>query len=178
MKKQLNKWKWFTLVELIVIITILAILWTISFIALQGFAVNARDAKRTIDVKNLIWKINIEQTRGVNISDLIITDPHNIIINWTWAKSHQWIANFVNLKENEENFKDPLNKNQDYLLARASGEWYNFLQWATINETNETAVIMWSYYKINEEKDSESLFEIDWIILENWKTPMTYPLGW
>jgi len=36
----------FTLVELIVVITILAILGTIGFISLQGYAVVARDTTR------------------------------------------------------------------------------------------------------------------------------------
>lgn len=44
---------WFTLVELIVTITILAILWTISFLALQWYFKSSRDSKRINDIKNL-----------------------------------------------------------------------------------------------------------------------------
>jgi len=47
------KKKGFTLVELIVVITILAILWTIAFISLQWYSENARDTKRVADVNNI-----------------------------------------------------------------------------------------------------------------------------
>jgi prepilin-type N-terminal cleavage/methylation domain-containing protein len=43
----------FTLVELIVVITILAILGTLGFISLQNYAVNARDTKRISDLQIL-----------------------------------------------------------------------------------------------------------------------------
>ena len=45
--------KGFTLVELIVVITILAILWTIAFISLQWYAANARDSRRISDIWNI-----------------------------------------------------------------------------------------------------------------------------
>ena len=51
-KQKRNKF-WFTLVELIVVITILAILWTISFITLQGYSAQARDSKRISDIQNI-----------------------------------------------------------------------------------------------------------------------------
>lgn len=41
--------RWFTLVELIVVITILAILGTIAFISFQGHAINSRDSVRLAD---------------------------------------------------------------------------------------------------------------------------------
>ena len=45
--------KAFTLVELIVVITILAILWTIAFISLQWYSKQARDSKRISDINNI-----------------------------------------------------------------------------------------------------------------------------
>jgi prepilin-type N-terminal cleavage/methylation domain-containing protein len=53
----------FSLVELIVAITILDILTTISFITIQNIAAEARDAKRISDTRNLLEKINIEQIK-------------------------------------------------------------------------------------------------------------------
>ena len=50
--KKTNK-TWFTLVELIVVITILAILWTIAFISLQWYSKQARDSKRISDISNI-----------------------------------------------------------------------------------------------------------------------------
>lgn len=46
----------FTLVELIVVITILAILWTIGFVSLQWFSINARDGTR---VANISWIVRL-----------------------------------------------------------------------------------------------------------------------
>lgn len=43
----------FTLVELIVVITILAILGTIGFISIQGYSKSARDSSRVSDLVNL-----------------------------------------------------------------------------------------------------------------------------
>ncbi len=43
----------FTLVELIVVITILAILGTIAFLSLQGQSAAARNSKRVTEVSNL-----------------------------------------------------------------------------------------------------------------------------
>jgi prepilin-type N-terminal cleavage/methylation domain-containing protein len=57
------KTKAFTLIELIVVITIFVILSTISFIALQGYSTDARDAKRISDINNLLSKVNIETTK-------------------------------------------------------------------------------------------------------------------
>jgi len=51
--KHKNKIQAFTLVELIVVITILAILWTIAFISLQWYASQARDSKRLSDIQNI-----------------------------------------------------------------------------------------------------------------------------
>jgi len=48
--------KAFTLVELIVVITILAILWTIAFISLQWYSRDARDWTRISDIKSTeVW---------------------------------------------------------------------------------------------------------------------------
>ncbi|MDP2090837.1 MAG: prepilin-type N-terminal cleavage/methylation domain-containing protein, partial [Candidatus Gracilibacteria bacterium] len=50
---KLQKQKAFTLVELIVVITILAILGTIAFISLQGYSQNSRDSVRISDVSRM-----------------------------------------------------------------------------------------------------------------------------
>ncbi|MFK7780210.1 MAG: discoidin domain-containing protein [Candidatus Gracilibacteria bacterium] len=50
---KLHNKKAFTLVELIVVITILAILGTIAFISLQGYSASSRDSVRISDVSNM-----------------------------------------------------------------------------------------------------------------------------
>ena len=176
------KRKAFTLVELIVVITILAILWTIAFISLSWYSKEARDAKRATDTSSLLNKINIEYTRWIDISDLIIkTETWSLQILWKTGSlvNTFWIANFEVLKENKENFKDPSNKKQNYPLAYAIGwkwkEKYRFIQIATISEKENKAVIKWNYYRSEDPKDAESLFLTWWIILENWGERLPYP---
>ena len=60
--------KGFTLVELIVVITILAILGTIAFISLQGYSQDARDAKVTSDVTSISRQIETRLTESGNTS--------------------------------------------------------------------------------------------------------------
>jgi prepilin-type N-terminal cleavage/methylation domain-containing protein len=61
----------FTLVELIVVITILAILGTIAFISLQGYSADARNSKRTSDLNNITSSLNIKLTTGMGVMSAI-----------------------------------------------------------------------------------------------------------
>lgn len=53
------KIKAFTLVELIVVITILAILWTIGFVSLSGYAKTSRDSVRVSDISTITKSLEI-----------------------------------------------------------------------------------------------------------------------
>ena len=82
-----NKKKAFTLVELIVIISLLAILWTISSIPIMIYLKNARDWKRISD----IW--NIKEVLSIYYMDKWVfpnpDNPEKITYNWStiWT---QW----------------------------------------------------------------------------------------
>ncbi|MDD2871264.1 MAG: fibrinogen-like YCDxxxxGGGW domain-containing protein [Candidatus Gracilibacteria bacterium] len=74
---QCRNTKAFTLVELIVVITILAILGTIAFISLQGYSTNARDSTRISDISSIKTSLELFQldagkypqpTNGVEIT--------------------------------------------------------------------------------------------------------------
>ncbi|MDD2871929.1 MAG: prepilin-type N-terminal cleavage/methylation domain-containing protein, partial [Candidatus Gracilibacteria bacterium] len=67
----------FTLVELIVVITILAILGTIAFMALQGYSTSARDSTRLSDLSSMKTSLELfeldagkypQASSGVNIT--------------------------------------------------------------------------------------------------------------
>jgi type II secretory pathway pseudopilin PulG len=175
----MNK-KWFTLVELIVVIIILAILWTISFIALQWYSQDARDTKRITDIRNLITKLTIEHTKWVPYFDLInwMEDKWWKINTWLtilWQKnqtSYQWPINFENLREDRNLFLDPT-INEDYIFAWAEWwEWenkYSFLQWVAISEKNGDNIVVWNYYQTTEEDEKWIIFWEDWRVLVNWK---------
>ena len=66
-----NTKKAFTLVELIVVITILAILGTIAFMSLQGYSADARNTKRTNDINSIGGSINIKSTKGSSLLSFV-----------------------------------------------------------------------------------------------------------
>ncbi len=53
----------FTLVELIVVITILAILWTVGFISISGYSVSARDGSRISDLANITKTLELTRVK-------------------------------------------------------------------------------------------------------------------
>lgn len=173
----------FTLIELIVTVTILAILWTIAFISLSWYSWDARDSKRISDIKNLANKINIEQAKGETLWDLIIntnTESGQILGQINQLVRSFGKANFEKLKENGKNFRDPSDDTRDYPLSYAIwGTWswaYNFFQIATISEKENKTKIMWNYYK-KEDSDLDSLF-ITWqTCYKEWWAPI-YIIEW
>ena len=68
----------FTLVELIVVITILAILGTIAFISLQGYSADARNSKRVQDLNNISSAINLQSTQGTSLTAFVTSVPANV----------------------------------------------------------------------------------------------------
>lgn len=62
-KNKNRKISGFTLVELIVVITILVVLGTIAFISLGGYAGNARDSSRVSDIANISKSLDVVYTR-------------------------------------------------------------------------------------------------------------------
>ncbi len=69
----------FTLVELIVVITILAILGTIAFISLQGYSADARNSKRISDLGNIQSAMTLKQVEGTPLMSFVTSDTNNRI---------------------------------------------------------------------------------------------------
>ncbi len=79
--------KWFTLVELIIVMAILAILWTISFISLHWYTSNARNSARLSDIQD-IWKV-LELYKVDNWEYPTPTNWKDITYSWSKVWS-QW----------------------------------------------------------------------------------------
>jgi prepilin-type N-terminal cleavage/methylation domain-containing protein len=164
-------YKAFTLVELILVITILAILWTIAFISLQGYSRDARDSKRISDIRQLLTKVSIEWVKWVNYSNLIKEEwkkENILIISWTtitWYQNMGWL-NFETLHENAQQFSDPKTR-QPYPFAY-SNNWINSkVQFLYKQESESDKVkLVWDYYQILE-IDSPSLFTNSWTTWDN-----------
>lgn len=96
----------FTLVELIVVITILAILGTIAFISLIWFTREARNVARSTDLNLISKQISLEITKWWNILDFINFNSWSTLegtsISISWYSSYDKISDnykawYVNL---------------------------------------------------------------------------------
>ncbi len=84
-----RKFLWFTLVELIVVITILVILWTIAFLNLWGFSGSARDSARISNLANLQKGLNVYQVRTWTYP----MPESSVAITASWTPiGYQWFA--------------------------------------------------------------------------------------
>lgn len=126
--------KGFTLVELIVVITILAILGTIAFISFGSQLSAARDSKRKTDLSSLASKINVALANGTTYLGLVWTQSNlvtNANIAWTWVISaawttqnySAWLINFNVLGVNGTDFKDADNTNDYKIGATSNAGW-------------------------------------------------------
>lgn len=138
------KKQWFTLVELIVVITILAILWSIAFISLQGYSSDARNSKRTSDLGSITSAMSTQLAQGQSIMSFVtsdttyrVTTSGSLNIAWTWVTNavnyEAGKVNYASLPVKAEDFKDPsdnaygigvtTNKNGNYELAATIEQW-------------------------------------------------------
>jgi prepilin-type N-terminal cleavage/methylation domain-containing protein len=121
--------KGFTLVELIVVITILAILGTIAFISLQGYSQDAKNSKVTSDLRTLVSAIETGVTDGtLTLSQLTVSgstlgtaatgDFASGATLTTGTNGAVGEIDFVALRQNGSDFLDPEQKG--YIGAYAS----------------------------------------------------------
>ncbi len=119
---------WFTLVELIVVITILSILWTIAFISLWSYSINARDSTRFTDINNLETVFeNFMIKRWIYP---IPTNPINIVYSW-WIVFRQWTyweATHRQINELSKKPVDPLYEREYTYSISSTKRSYN-LSW-------------------------------------------------
>ncbi len=150
--------KAFTLVELIVVITIIAILWTIAFISLQWYSKSSRDSVRISDVSNM--KTSLELFH-LNAWKYPLPDDNEEVTYQTETLWYQWFFwnNVVSqLSRNMSEIPtDPLtdkkyifsvsnNKNEFEILALLESD----LVLNTVNQTNAANLIVtprvdWNY---------------------------------
>ena len=137
--------KAFTLVELIVVITILAILWTIAFISLQWYSKDARDSIRISDVSSMKTALELFH---LNSGKYPMPDDNEVVdYGWEtlWYQWDFWNTVISSLSRSmSEVPTDPLtdkkyvfsvvnNKNEFELLSLL--EW-DSLTLNTISQTN------------------------------------------
>ena len=126
--------KGFTLVELIVVITILAILGTIAFISLQGYSRDARNSKVISDIRTLVTAVEVGVTDGSFRLDQIVTEtipaesltPRGLasgdfgsgITLETGTGALAWSIDFTTLRQAGDDFRD--SEGNAYVAAYAA----------------------------------------------------------
>jgi prepilin-type N-terminal cleavage/methylation domain-containing protein len=138
----------FTLVELIVVITILAILWTIAFLSLQWYSQNARDWVRISDIKNIekwLWVMLVKSWIVPTPDDTKI----NITASWTviWIQWYAWKLVQSQIGMSKESWKDPLDGTYYTYYTNSSKTDYQimwFLEWWLSKNT-----LLWNSYAVN-----------------------------
>ncbi len=149
----------FTLVELIVVITIIAILWTIAFIAMNWYSKTARDSTRTSDMSMIRSSLELFFIDANKYPDPTELQP---VTYSGWLAWNQWIfwnSTFINVDKLDKIPTDPLtgkeyaysvlNTTQAYEIAWIM-EWdgtalNNNINQASAAEKIARAKITWTY---------------------------------
>lgn len=138
--------KAFTLVELIVTITILAVLGTIWIISFKSYTSWARDSKRTTDVTNIAKQLSIQYS---NVGKYFSPSNNKVTLTASWKILwYQWyldesIANKINISND---IKDPLSNT---LYTYSTNEKQDRFQLLSMLEnedsTPKTPFIKWDW---------------------------------
>ena len=98
----------FTLVELIVVITILAILWTIAFISLQWYSKSSRDSSRISDISSMKTSLELFQIDAGKYP--VPTEWVDVTYSWAvvWNQGTFWEITFTNVAKLDRIPTDPL----------------------------------------------------------------------
>lgn len=134
-----NARKWFTLVELIVVITILAILWTVAFLSVQSYSGFARNAIRLDGISKIATIIQTKKQVWINILSFVNPGQEvpNAQIGWEIATpGTNYQAGIINtsaLQVKNLDFQDP--DTEDLFRAWATlKKWWEYEVVATITD--------------------------------------------
>jgi prepilin-type N-terminal cleavage/methylation domain-containing protein len=125
----------FTLVELIVVITILAILWTIAFISLQWYSRDSRDSVRISDMSSI--KTTLELFHLWAGKYPLTTDGTPVLYSWTeaWTQGSFWETTVTNVEKFDKIPTDPLMDRQYVYSVTHSKQEYEIawiIEWDTL----------------------------------------------
>lgn len=140
----------FTLVELIVVVTILAILATIWFMSFFWYQISARDSVRISDLWNISKSIELLKLQTWSFPQ--VTDPINVTFSWSviWQQGSFWKASYVDAARLSELPLDPLTSSEyAYSTTTTTGEYqlWAILEWSSISYSS---IIPSSYAATND----------------------------
>ena len=156
---------WFTLVELIVVISILAILWVIAFLSFNNYSSTARDSTRISDTSNLKKWLELYQVKS-GYYPTPDSDPITWISTWTINSielTYKWIV-WDNISRNINISKtptDPLITSQNYIYWITSNK--KSYQIATSLENNAIAYVIQNVFA-TQAKQAKISWNYNWFI--------------
>lgn len=146
-KNLIKNTKGFTLIELIVVMTILSILGTIAFISLQWYASNARDSVRISDIsliKKALELFNIKTSIYPIPSDPLKTVTYSWAI--TFYEGTFGESAFRQVESINKNLKDPLYESVFYTYSITNNKKQYQIGYITENSTAYIAPIIESTF--------------------------------
>jgi len=162
---QINK-KWFTLIEVLIVIVILTILSTIWFISYSSYVITARDSQRKSDLSMINNEIKRNFLNWFNLINLVDTWIVNNTWSWEfyiWWKNlslnpnyKAWAINFDYLINLSNKLVDPKNKSEYVIWV-----YNNNYELACSLEETETSYIISSYKK---RTSSWTLASLTWTV--------------
>lgn len=158
--KNLNK-KWFTIVELVIVVTILVILSSVWFINYVWNLSDSRNATRISEISNL--KVSLSSTK---LKRWVYPSPWNyfeISNYWSWIVKQWYMNSQVYSTDIVNKPTDPLLKNRYYTYSITS-KW-NFFQLSTIIEKTDGLIsyVDWDFQTV-------SLSNLPSIIFATWSS--------
>ena len=153
---------WFTLVELIVVITILAILWTIAFISLQWYSRSARDSSRLTNLKNIEKALEFQLLKGskIPIPKEWITFGSDGKTIWYQSSTTKDILDKISVHWVFE---------YDEIIYRINGNGTSYqLMWFMESGPSNVSITNKSYAIDLSERFPYTKWKILWIFLESW----------
>ena len=158
--------KAFTLVELIVTITILAILWTIGFLSFQSYTVYSRDVVRLSHISNMksVLEYNYTETWRYPKPDW----ENNITYSWAiaWIQWDFWKDTKRKTKKLDSIPLDPLTQNTySYSVTKNQSEFElgSIFEWDEISKNNN---ILNNSYADNSDFKAYISWNYNWQILK------------
>lgn len=143
--------KAFTLVELIVVITILAILWTVAFLSLQEYTTLARNSVRIDWVSKIASAVEIKKQWWINILSFVNTgnELSSAEIGWesaiVWSDYKAGTINTSAMELKNNDFTDPSN-DQLFMIGATTKKWGEYQVVATLEQNwKNEAQISWTY---------------------------------
>jgi len=167
----------FTLVELIVVITILAILGTIAFTQMNGYSGSARDSQRVSDLANISQWLDLTY---IKLSSYPTPDNAINITYSGWVLWYQWTvwdtvmnilwANGAKLSKKPT---DPLSPTQEYTYSKTANSNYSY-QLKTDYEWDSVSFIPLSYAASNNPTISYIKGTYNWVVAKTITGSITY----